>query len=271
MQSLRSFFRLHPLTPSPARRRRPRCGRRGRSSWWSTRDGDLCTGTAIAHDLVLTAAHCVMRARSATPVKEFQTGHSVAGARDRAPPAFQSAQLRRKPRHRRRRPDQAQPPPARRVVPAALAPRAASRSARRLPSPVSAPPPTSPTRGLGVPRMATLERHRQARLAADPPGRSTTRNARPGLGACTGDSGGPAFDGDARAQRSVIAVMSWTTGRRQHEGCGGLTGLTPLVALPRLDRRHRAQVRPPALRFNPFGNTRSSPRKRGPRAPNKGR
>jgi hypothetical protein len=36
--------------------------------------GDLCTGTAFAHDLVLTAAHCVAADRH---IKIFQTGQTV--------------------------------------------------------------------------------------------------------------------------------------------------------------------------------------------------
>ncbi|MGA7972559.1 MAG: trypsin-like serine protease, partial [Pseudolabrys sp.] len=39
-------------------------------------NGDLCTGTALAHDLVLTAAHCVMRPLR-YHVKEFQTGETL--------------------------------------------------------------------------------------------------------------------------------------------------------------------------------------------------
>src|SRR5262249_33036405 len=40
-----------------------------------TRD-DLCTGTALAQDLVLTAAHCVVRPVQYT-VKAYQTGESI--------------------------------------------------------------------------------------------------------------------------------------------------------------------------------------------------
>jgi secreted trypsin-like serine protease len=51
--------------------------------------------------------------------------------------------------------------------------------------------------------------------------------ARSGLGACTGDSGAPVYQetGDARA---VIGVVSWTTGPSLSDGCGGLTGVTPI-------------------------------------------
>ncbi len=39
-------------------------------------EGDLCTGTALAQDLVLTAAHCVTRP-TAYEVKAFQTGAAI--------------------------------------------------------------------------------------------------------------------------------------------------------------------------------------------------
>lgn len=54
-----------------------------------------------------------------------------------------------------------------------------------------------------------------------------TRNERAGLGACTGDSGGPVLR-DIGGERKVIGVVSWSTGARNEAGCGGLTGVTPL-------------------------------------------
>jgi Trypsin len=54
-----------------------------------------------------------------------------------------------------------------------------------------------------------------------------TKGERAGLGACDGDSGAPAFETDQR--HGVIGVVSWTTGPQLAEGCGGLTGLTPLT------------------------------------------
>jgi hypothetical protein len=81
-------------------------------------------------------------------------------------------------------------------------------------------------RGLGQPRMATLS-------VTGKPGALqirlydiATRNLRPGLGGCTGDSGAPAYDGEGPL---VIGVVSWSTGPNDEEGCGGLTGLTPLL------------------------------------------
>ena len=52
--------------------------------------------------------------------------------------------------------------------------------------------------------------------------------ARDGLGACTGDSGGPVFE-DQQGGYVIIGVISWSTGPNGSGGCGGLTGVTPLT------------------------------------------
>jgi hypothetical protein len=82
-------------------------------------------------------------------------------------------------------------------------------------------------RGLGQPRMATL-------TVTGKPGSLqirlydiATRNQRIGLGGCTGDSGAPAYDGDGPL---VIGVVSWSTAPGDETGCGGLTGITPLLS-----------------------------------------
>ena len=54
-----------------------------------------------------------------------------------------------------------------------------------------------------------------------------TNGARDGLGACTGDSGGPVY-ADAGGFFAVIGVVSWSTGPNGDSGCGGLTGVTPI-------------------------------------------
>jgi secreted trypsin-like serine protease len=66
----------------------------------------------------------------------------------------------------------------------------------------------------------------QIRLV-DPAGNNTA----PGMGACTGDSGAPAFDSTG----AVMGVVSWSTAPQSEDGCGGLTGITPLT-------RYRAWV-----------------------------
>jgi trypsin len=63
----------------------------------------------------------------------------------------------------------------------------------------------------------------QIRLV-DPIGQGT----REGLGACTGDSGGPVFE-DRPTGAVVVGVISWSTGPNGAAGCGGLTGVTPLT------------------------------------------
>jgi len=55
-----------------------------------------------------------------------------------------------------------------------------------------------------------------------------TQGATPGLGGCTGDSGGPAFETQTQGQ-VLIGVISWSTGPNLGDGCGGMTGVTPLT------------------------------------------
>jgi secreted trypsin-like serine protease len=55
---------------------------------------------------------------------------------------------------------------------------------------------------------------------------AATNNDKPGLGACTGDSGAPVFA--VNGAPAVIGLVSWSTGPGNSAGCGGLTGVTPL-------------------------------------------
>lgn len=63
----------------------------------------------------------------------------------------------------------------------------------------------------------------QIRLV-DPIGQGT----RDGLGACSGDSGGPVFQ-EQQGRPVIVGVVSWSTGANGSAGCGGLTGVTPLT------------------------------------------
>jgi secreted trypsin-like serine protease len=55
-----------------------------------------------------------------------------------------------------------------------------------------------------------------------------TKGESPGLGACAGDSGAPAFR-DRDGALAIVGVVSWSTGPKLTGGCGGLTGITPLI------------------------------------------
>ena len=55
-----------------------------------------------------------------------------------------------------------------------------------------------------------------------------TNGVRDGIGACTGDSGGPVFE-DKLNGPVIVGVISWSTGPNGSAGCGGLTGVTPLT------------------------------------------
>jgi secreted trypsin-like serine protease len=59
-----------------------------------------------------------------------------------------------------------------------------------------------------------------------------TQGGKDGLGACTGDSGGPLFEQQATGQvigEVIVGVISWSTGANGNGGCGGMTGTTPLT------------------------------------------
>jgi hypothetical protein len=187
--------------------------------------GDLCTGTALARDLILTAAHCVAKPAH-YQVKAYQTDVPYGVAAIERHPNFKLANYTSS----RATADialiklSAMLPDI--VVPAALG------AARRV-----APGETLTIAGFGVTASGTalgLGEPRAAKLTVTGKPSTfqirlydgTTRNSRAGLGACTGDSGGPAFDGEGPL---VIGVVSWTTGPQDTEGCGGLTGLTPLL------------------------------------------
>ena len=169
-------------------------------------DEDLCTATALSRDVLLTAAHCVIGERRRR-VKVYQTGeHMTVRAIARHPrfdmKAYAAARAT------------AVLAPARRVaVGETLTIAGFGVTTAFTPN------------GLGIPREAKLAvtgqpGALQIRLF-DP----ETRNARSGLGACTGDSGAPAFDADGR----LIGIVSWSTAPDNEDGCGGLTGLTPML------------------------------------------
>ena len=193
--------------------------------------GNFCSGTMIAPNIALTAAHCVPGGAT-YKIVEYDA--------QRTPQLRDIAQIATHPQFN---------------LQTMLAHRATADVALlRLASPVAAarqPPP------VGAPLHADQRRrplhrrgHRRhacaatARAAASfarqislrPAGPETCRSAssirtgegkREGLGACTGDSGGPVFE-DQQGRAVVIGVVSWSTGPNGTAGCGGMTGVTPL-------------------------------------------
>ena len=187
--------------------------------------GDLCTGTALTRDVVLTAAHCVARPLR-YQVKTFQTGQTISVRGIAVHPRFDLASYAAS----RATADVAlvklAAPLGDLVQPAKLAPTRRVAVGEYLTIAGFGVTAANTDRGLGLPRMATLS-------VTGKPGSLqirlydlATRDLRAGLGACTGNSGAPVFEPESEA---VIGVVSWSTAPGDEAGCGGLTGVTPLL------------------------------------------
>ena len=193
--------------------------------------GSSCTGTAIARDLVITAAHCVL------PGADYKLVEFDAARR----PALKDvATIARHPQfslktllaHRA-------------TADVALIKLTHALPTQIVPAPISArPAPREAGAKFLVAGFGVTVRHdgrtggtlRSAALVAtgrpgdlqlrlvDP----ATNGASAGLGACTGDSGAPVFDATGEAL-ALAGVVSWSTGPNLSDGCGGLTGVTPLA------------------------------------------
>jgi hypothetical protein len=191
--------------------------------------GSFCSGVALAPTLVLTAAHCVLPGAGYKLVEFDGMG---------SPHLKDIVQIVRHPDF------DATAAQRHRVTAdmALLKLSGPARTAAALLAPASATIATGDrlvVAGYGVAvrgdgrtggtvRAATLTvtgkpGSLQIRLA-DP----TTNGKRPGLGACSGDSGAPVFR-DVGGVLAVVGVVSWSTGPASSDGCGGLTGVTPLT------------------------------------------
>lgn len=200
---------------------------------------DLCTGTALTRDLVLTAAHCVTRITQ-YEVKAYQNGQAIPVRSIARHPQFDIASYAAS----RATADIAllklAAPLPDIIVPATLAAARRVNAGETLTIAGFGVTIAGTPRGLGVPRMAKLTvtgkpGTLQVRLVD-----AKARNVTAGLGGCTGDSGAPAFDGEGPL---VIGVVTWSTAPQDTEGCGGLTGITPLLI-------YRAWIVDTAKKFN---------------------
>jgi len=190
--------------------------------------GNFCTGVAIAPDLILTAAHCVLPG-AIYKLAEFGP--------DRQPVFRDTLSVARHPTFSMEvmRANRATADVALIKLKAPVTQQTAPLAPGRMPVAVGE---RLTIFGYGVTARGdgnTAATLRTATLAAtgrpgslqlrlvDP----ATGGDRPGLGACTGDSGAPVYRriGNGFA---VMGVVSWSTGPRLSDGCGGLTGVTPL-------------------------------------------
>jgi secreted trypsin-like serine protease len=193
--------------------------------------GTVCTATAIGRDLLLTAAHCVQ------PGSEYKL---LENPSSREAKLKDVARIERHPQFELKR----------LFAHLATADVALIKLAAPLPAKIPATRLDSESetvvvgdallvagygvtvRGAerldGLVRAATL-------VATGQPGTlqirlfdPRTKGESPGLGACTGDSGAPAFR-EENGGLTLIGVVSWSTGPKLTAGCGGLTGITPIV------------------------------------------
>jgi len=190
--------------------------------------GNVCTGAALTRDLVLTAAHCVAPAATYR-VLPAKSAPAIAIRTIQVHPRYdpQSFALNRATADVALVKLTVALPES--FVPVPLEHAAASVAVGdRFVIAGFGVTAAGSDNGIGLARAAAL-------VATGQPGTlqirlfdPTTRGDRPGLGACTGDSGGPALR-DVNGRLQVIGVVSWSTGPKLGEGCGGLTGVTPLA------------------------------------------
>ena len=191
--------------------------------------GNSCTGVALAHDLVLTVAHCVLPGAD-YKIVEFNAARQPQLRDVASVTAHPQFDLKTMLAHRATA-DVALlklSVPLTGVAPATLGPAGTA----------VAPGDSFIVAGTGVTIRGDGKSGGTARTATlaatGKPGTlqirlfdPATKGETAGLGACTGDSGAPVFRIAPTA--IIIGVVSWSTGPGNSAGCGGLTGVTPLT------------------------------------------
>jgi secreted trypsin-like serine protease len=189
--------------------------------------GTVCTGAAIAADLVLTAGHCTVSGNDykiADGIGLFGTTLARITDISRHPKFSLQTMLAHRATADVALMKLSRPLPGT-IVPAML-----SRSTA-----VPKPGDHFTVLGYGLAgrgNEGSLGTLRAAALVATgQPGNlqlrlfdPATKGVRAGMGACTGDSGAPVYENGA-----LMGVVSWSTGPNLEDGCGGLTGVTPLT------------------------------------------
>lgn len=191
--------------------------------------GNVCTGSLIAPNIVLTAGHCITPNTSYRVIDyTTQPPRLISAQKVAAHPQFSMQAMNA----HRATADVALlqlPSPVPNKAPGIL-------GTPRIPIATGAPftvvgigaTASNSDTGVGTVRAAGLTvtgrpGTLQMRLV-DP----LTQNTRTGIGACTGDSGAPVFE-DQNGSSVIVGVVSWSTGANNSDGCGGLTGVTPLT------------------------------------------
>ena len=191
--------------------------------------GNFCTGTLIARDLVLTAAHC---APPGTEIKLVQyDAHKQPSLRD-------TLRVERHPQFSQQAFDSHRATADVALIKLAAPAQNTAQAALFSGNFAVAPGDRFTVAGFGLSERGNGKTGGTLRaaglVATGKPGNLQIRlvdpaakGERAGLGACTGDSGAPVFRDD-NGRALIIGVISWSTGPNNAEGCGGLTGVTPL-------------------------------------------
>jgi len=192
--------------------------------------GNFCSGVALARDLVLTAAHCVLPGAD-YKIVEYDSAKQPQLRDVRSVTAHPKFDIKTLLAHR------ATADVALLKLAAPLG--AATPAALGAPGFTVAPGDPFIVAGTGVATRGDGKSGGTVRaaslVATGRPGTlqirlhdAATRGEKAGLGACTGDSGAPVFRIE-NGVPAIIGVVSWSTGPKGSAGCGGMTGVTPLT------------------------------------------